>query len=60
MTLAALLAEADALGLGLISWRPRAQGWACFASRAPVPCVAEGRTARDALAELVRFVRAVR
>jgi hypothetical protein len=60
MSLAQLLAEADAMGLGLISWRPVADGWRCFAANVGVPCVAVGTTGVEALAELCRFARVLR
>lgn len=52
---------ADALGLGLVTWRPDdiRGGWFCFASNITVPHVARGVTAADAIAELVRFARKV-
>jgi hypothetical protein len=61
MSLAQLLSEVDAMGLGLVTWKQdKAGGWACFAANVGVPCVAVGPTGRDALDELVRFAKAVR
>jgi len=60
MKLAQLLAEADAMGLGLISWRPAADDCRCFAANTGTPCVAVGATGVEALAELVRFARVLR
>lgn len=57
MTLRALLASADALGAGLITWRHDGDHWYCFASAAPVPHVARGGTGVAALGELVAFLR---
>jgi hypothetical protein len=57
MKLRRMLAEADAMGAGIISWRPDGGFWYCFASAAPVPHVARGATGKEALAELVRFLR---
>lgn len=52
-----LLAEADALGAGIITWRHDEGTWYCFASSAPVPHVARGVSGRHALSKLVSFIR---
>lgn len=52
-----MLAEADAMGAGVITWRPDGSYWYCFASSAPLPHVARGVTGKDALGELLRFLR---
>lgn len=58
MSLRALLASADALGAGMITWRNDGEhGWFCFASAAPVPHVARGATGVAALGELVHFLQ---
>lgn len=54
-----LLAEADQLDAGLITWRPDGGHWYCFASKAPVPHVARGATGVLALGELVAFLRRI-
>lgn len=52
-----LLAEADALGAGMITWRHDAEHWYCFASSAPIPHVARAGNGAAALAKLVSFMR---
>lgn len=62
MSIARLGVEADELGAGLITFRRDEDdhGWFCFASEARVPHVARGRTGKEAFAELLRFLRALR
>ncbi len=55
--LRSLLAEADAPGAGLITWRCDSDHWYCFASSVAVPHVARGGTGVIALSRLVAFMR---
>lgn len=52
---------ADLLGLGRVTFRAdEAGGWFAYAEKVEVPHVARGKTAADALKELVVFGRRVK
>lgn len=63
MDMARLGLEADDLLMGLVTFRPpEAEGepWYCFCSDPPEPRVEQGRTGKEALVRLIKFVAARR
>lgn len=63
MEIARLGLEADELLMGLVTFRPperEGEDWFCFCSDPPEPHTARGRTGREALVRLIKWVAARR
>lgn len=63
MDMARLGLEADDLLMGLVTFRPPERDgddWFCFCSEPPEPRVERGRTGKEALVRLLKFVSARR
>jgi hypothetical protein len=62
MTMTRLGLEADDLLMGIVTFRPDedGDGWYCFCSDPPEPHVARGRTGKEAMVKLLKWIQARR
>jgi hypothetical protein len=58
--IAALIAEAESLGVNKLTWTSESGGWSCRASGRDVPpCEGRGKTGEEATREIVNFLRRI-